>query len=103
MQIVCRPSLGMNTASTEAGFCEPVFSFPLFSVLSVFSVPSALNVLTFSASPSPNKYRTDPSAEVNLCFTSGKATRAPFDSRSRSASGKFVICATSNFLSAYSA
>ena len=75
-QIVCRPSLGMNTASTEAGCTN-------FSSLGGRS----------------NKYLT----EANRWFTSGSVIRASFESRARSAAGRFVICATSNFLSEYSA
>src|SRR6266446_4958554 len=67
----------MNTASTDAG--------------RAVSWPSPVG--------SEYKYRTDPSADANRCFTSGSVTRASFASRSRSAAGRFVICATLNFLS----
>src|SRR5207249_409260 len=98
------PPLGMNTASTKAGFCKRLaLSFPLFSVFAMFSANSVLKSLFSSALPKPNKYRTEPSAAANRCFTSSKATRASLPSRSRSAAGRFVICATSNFLSEYSA
>src|SRR5208337_4737764 len=49
MQIVCRPSLGMNTASTAAGFF----------------------INCSSCAAKPNKYRTDPSDDTYLCRTVG--------------------------------
>src|SRR4029077_1382173 len=55
------------------------------------------------SSASENKYRTDPSLEANLCFTTGNVTVASAANRARKLAGKFVICAKSNFLSAYSA
>src|ERR1700721_1792705 len=96
-QIVCRPSLGINTASTDAARKGFLFS--------VTSVPSALKspFPTFAASANENKYRTDPSVEVNFCFTTGKEMVASFASFSRSAAGKLVIDAKSSFLPAYSA
>ena len=81
IQIVCRPSLGINTASTDAG-----------------------RAVAFSSPPrSANKYRTDPSCDANRCFTTGKVIRASFANRSRNAAGKFVICAMSKIRSTYSA
>src|SRR6267378_3033905 len=103
-QIVCRPSLGINTASTDAGFPRrPAFSLPLFSAFSVLSVSSVLNSSSSLAAVKPNKYRTEPSSEANRCRTSGNVIRASFDSRSRSTTGRFVISTTSNFLSEYKA
>src|SRR5258708_17272833 len=61
MQIVCRASLGINTASTEAG----LFFFFVFSVVLV--VKSCF-------SPSPSKYRTDPSIDEYLCRTIGNVS-----------------------------
>ena len=49
MQIVCRASLGINTASTEA------------TLVFLFSVPAAISVVKSCFSPKPSKYRTDPS------------------------------------------
>jgi len=83
MQIVCRPSLGMNTASTDAGFSNrPAPSLLFFSAYSVLSESSALGLLLSSVLPKPNKYRTDLSADANRCFTSGSVTRASLASRS---------------------
>src|SRR6267142_412550 len=53
MQIVCRPSLGINTASTDAGPFSAFLRLLCVSALSFF----------FSFSPNPNKYRTDPSRD----------------------------------------
>ncbi len=96
-QIVCLPSLGINTASTDAGLRGFLFSVP--------SVSSALKppLPAFAAPANENKYRTDPSVDVNRCFTTGKAIVASSASFSRKLAGKFVICAKSSFLSAYSA
>ena len=81
MQIVCRPSLGMNTASTEAG----------------------RDVARSSPGGSANKYRTEPSIDSYRCRITGNVTRASFPSRSLNADGSFDICAISNFRSTYSA
>jgi hypothetical protein len=78
----------MNTASTAAGFIRAAFDIPADA-----SFP-ALN---------PNKYLTDPSLDSYLCRTTGKLIAASCRSFSRSAAGKFVKFATSNFLSAYNA
>ena len=96
-QIVCRPSLGINTASTDAARSDF-----FFSAISVFSAPSVL-ILVFSVVPKSNKYRTDPSVETKRCFTTGKIIVASRANRSLSAAGKFVIDAKFSFLSAYSA
>src|SRR5208282_28871 len=96
-QIVCRPSLGINTASTDAGLSGLFFS--------VSSAPSALKspFNSLVASPNENKYRTDPSVDANRCFTSGKVMVVFAAKRARKSAGKFVICAKSSFLSAYNA
>lgn len=96
MQIVCRPSLGMNTASTDAGGKGFLFSVP-----SRLSAPAVLIVCPLV--PNSNKYRTDPSVDRNRCFTTGKVIVASFASRSRKLAGKLVISRNANFLSAYSA
>ena len=80
MQIVCRPSLGMNTASTAAGF------FINFS----------------SCAGSPNRYLTDPSDDTYLCRTVGKVIVVWRFSFSRSAAGKLLHRSTENSRSAYS-
>src|SRR5256885_11314845 len=58
IQIVCRFSLGIQTASTDASLLT---ALPICS--SVFLCEPCVSVanLSFDFSPSPNKYRTDPS------------------------------------------
>src|SRR5258708_14221947 len=90
MQIVCRASLGINTASPEAG----LFFFFVFSVFLV--VKSCF-------SPSPSKYRTDPSIDEYLCRTIGNVSVVSEASLSRNAAGRFVTRDKSKIRSAYSA
>src|SRR5260221_6741855 len=80
LQIVCRPSLGMNPAPTAAGF------------LSDFS----------SCAGSPNRYLTDPSDDTYLCRTVGKVIVVSSFNFSRSAAGRLLIRSTENSRSAYS-
>jgi hypothetical protein len=96
IQIVCRFSLGIHTASTAASLLA---AFLVGS--SVFLCELCVSVANpcFRVSPSPNKYRTDPSFEKYLCFTAGKVIVASRSSRPRNSAGSTVIVAISKFRS----
>src|SRR5438045_1692315 len=90
IQIVCRASLGINTASTEAALFVPFFD-ALSTMTSVWP------------GPSPGKYRTDPSVDAYLCRTIGNVTVVSAASFSRNPVGRFVTRDKSKIRSAYSA
>ena len=85
MQIVCRPSLGMNTASTEAGSAAPLCSSALLRELCVLRV-LCVNFLR-SRPAQTNTAPTHPSTQIAASLPAS-VTRASFASRSRSAAGK---------------
>jgi hypothetical protein len=96
IQIVCRFSLGIHTASTDAGL---VAAFLTTSSAFLCGLNAFVAHASFDFSPNPNKYRTDPSFEKYLCRTTGKVIVASPASFSRNSAGSTVIFSISKFLS----